>query len=248
MGAAYGTAKSGMGIQIMGVQKPELVMKSVIPVVMAGVIGIYGLIIAVIIGNKGACLAAAVREWLRRALAWYTPRALHRLGRRMAGKTARGGGWHRRAVRSSAWRAICSPSASGAWWRACPLLQRSPDPPAARPPRPRLRHRAHARSISLVKPKTHNCAVLPNENGFPAYSNFEGYASFAGGMTCGLSGLSAGIAIGIAGDTGVRASAQQSKLFVGMVLILIFSEALGLYGLIVGLILASRNGAPCMPE
>lgn len=53
LGAAYGTAKSGMGIQIMGVQKPELVMKSVIPVVMAGVIGIYGLIIAVIIGNKG---------------------------------------------------------------------------------------------------------------------------------------------------------------------------------------------------
>jgi len=53
MGAAYGTAKSGMGIQVMGIQKPELVMKSVIPVVMAGVIGIYGLIIAVIIGNKG---------------------------------------------------------------------------------------------------------------------------------------------------------------------------------------------------
>mgnify|MGYP003684136303 CR=1 FL=1 len=62
MGAAYGTAKSGMGIQIMGVQKPELVMKSVIPVVMAGVIGIYGLIIAVIIGNKGACSACRARE------------------------------------------------------------------------------------------------------------------------------------------------------------------------------------------
>lgn len=63
MGAAYGTAKSGMGIQIMGVQKPELVMKSVIPVVMAGVIGIYGLIIAVIIGNKGeAAPSASVQE------------------------------------------------------------------------------------------------------------------------------------------------------------------------------------------
>jgi len=32
-----------------------------------------------------------------------------------------------------------------------------------------------------------------------------------------------------------------------MVLILIFSEALGLYGLIVGLILASRNGWKCVP-
>jgi V-type H+-transporting ATPase proteolipid subunit len=40
--------------------------------------------------------------------------------------------------------------------------------------------------------------------------------------------------IGIVGDAGVRASAQQPRLYVGMVLILIFSEALGLYGLIVG--------------
>lgn len=87
--------------------------------------------------------------------------------------------------------------------------------------------------------------MQPNEGGYPSYPTFEGYASFAGGLTCGLSGLSAGIAIGIAGDTGVRASAQQPKLFVGMVLILIFSEALGLYGLIVGLILASQNGASC---
>lgn len=49
MGAAYGTAKSGVGIASMGVMRPELVMKSIVPVVMAGVLGIYGLIIAVII-------------------------------------------------------------------------------------------------------------------------------------------------------------------------------------------------------
>jgi V-type H+-transporting ATPase proteolipid subunit len=36
----------------MGVMRPELVMRSIIPVVMAGVIGIYGLIIAVIIGTR----------------------------------------------------------------------------------------------------------------------------------------------------------------------------------------------------
>merc|ERR1719313_932516 len=48
-GAAYGTAKSGVGIASMGVMRPELVMKSIVPVVMAGVLGIYGLIIAVII-------------------------------------------------------------------------------------------------------------------------------------------------------------------------------------------------------
>ncbi|KAL0422828.1 UNVERIFIED_CONTAM: V-type proton ATPase subunit c1 [Sesamum latifolium] len=50
-GAAYGTAKSGVGVASMGVMRPELVMKSIVPVVMAGVLGIYGLIIAVIIST-----------------------------------------------------------------------------------------------------------------------------------------------------------------------------------------------------
>lgn len=50
-GAAYGTAKSGVGIASMGVMRPELVMKSIVPVVMAGVLGIYGLIISVIIST-----------------------------------------------------------------------------------------------------------------------------------------------------------------------------------------------------
>ena len=54
LGAAYGTAKSGVGVSSMGVMKPDLIMKSIIPVVMAGVLGIYGLIIAVIIANQGA--------------------------------------------------------------------------------------------------------------------------------------------------------------------------------------------------
>ncbi|CAE8620819.1 unnamed protein product [Polarella glacialis] len=45
MGAAYGTAKSGVGILSMGVMRPDMVMRSIIPVVMAGVLGIYGLII-----------------------------------------------------------------------------------------------------------------------------------------------------------------------------------------------------------
>ncbi|PWA85595.1 hypothetical protein CTI12_AA147120 [Artemisia annua] len=40
MGAAYGTAKSGIGMASMGVMRPELVMKSIVPVVMVGVLGI----------------------------------------------------------------------------------------------------------------------------------------------------------------------------------------------------------------
>jgi len=130
MGAAYGTAKSGVGIASMGVMRPELVMKSIVPVVMAGVLGIYGLIIAVII------------------------------------------------------------------------------------------------STGISTP----------------YYLFDGFAHLGAGLACGLSGLAAGMAIGVVGDAGVRANAQQPKLFVGMILILIFAEALALYGLIVGIILSSRAG------
>merc|ERR1719231_1476762 len=84
----------------------------------------------------------------------------------------------------------------------------------------------------------------PPEAHGPSYSSFTGFAHLAAGLACGLSGMAAGIAIGIVGDAGVRAAAQQQKLYVGMVLILIFAEALGLYGLIVGLILTSKT-APC---
>mmetsp|Transcript_16297 Transcript_16297/g.24306 ORF Transcript_16297/g.24306 Transcript_16297/m.24306 type:complete len:174 (+) Transcript_16297:94-615(+) len=128
LGAAYGTAKSGVGVANMGVMRPELVMRSIIPVIMAGVIGIYGLIVSVIITTN-------------------------------------------------------------------------------------------------IDPK--------------GYTEYKGFAHLAAGLSVGLSGLAAGMAIGIVGDAGVRATAQQSRLFVGMILILIFAEALGLYGLIVALILGT---------
>ena len=72
-------------------------------------------------------------------------------------------------------------------------------------------------------------------------------------------------AIGIVGDAGVRGTAQQPRLFVGMILILIFAEVLGtchvsthtshiltspiagLYGLIVALLMNSKasEAQPC---
>merc|ERR1711912_169592 len=106
LGAAYGTAKSGVGICSMGVMRPDMVMRSIIPVVMAGVLGIYGLITAVIIQGKFTDIAT--------------------------------------------------------------------------------------------------------------YTAFQGYAHLGAGLTVGLSSLAAGLAIGIVGDAGVRANAQQPRLFVGM--------------------------------
>ena len=88
---------------------------------------------------------------------------------------------------------------------------------------------------------------------------YTGFIQLGAGLSVGLAGLAAGFAIGIVGDAGVRGTAQQPRLFVGMVrlhwrnrlyvtdkrhwqiLILIFAEVLGLYGLIVALILNTNS-------
>lgn len=130
LGAAYGTAKSGTGVAAMSVMRPELIMKSVIPVVMAGIIAIYGVVVAVVIST-------GISEG-------------------------------------------------------------------------------------------------------PEYTLYRSFLHLGAGLSVGLSGLASGFAIGIVGDAGVRGTAQQPRLFVGMILILIFAEVLGLYGLIVALILSTK--------
>ena len=129
LGAAYGTAKAGVGVCTMGILKPEKIIKAIIPVIMAGILGIYGLIVSVILEQK----------------------------------------------------------------------------------------------------------VKDHEK----YDYNSGFSHLASGLCCGISAWAAGIAIGIAGDAGARSLGQQDKVFVGMMLILIFAEALGLYGLIIALILGS---------
>ena len=71
---------------------------------------------------------------------------------------------------------------------------------------------------------------------------FRSFLHLGAGLSVGFSGLAAGFAIGIVGDAGVRGTAQQPRLFVGMILILIFAEVLGLYGLIVALVLSTKGG------
>ncbi|KAF1943685.1 V-type ATPase [Clathrospora elynae] len=133
MGAAYGTAKAGIGIAGIGSYRPDLIMKSLIPIVMSGILAVYALVISVLIASD-------------------------------------------------------------------------------------------------IKPP-------------PAtYSLYAGFMHMAAGLSVGLTGLAAGYAIGIVGDAGVRSFMSQSRIFVGMVLILIFAEVLGLYGLIVALILNTRAG------
>jgi V-type H+-transporting ATPase proteolipid subunit len=53
-------------------------------------------------------------------------------------------------------------------------------------------------------------------------SLYAGFIQLGAGLSVGLSGLAAGFAIGIVGDAGVRGTAQQPRLFIGMVRILCF--------------------------
>eukprot|EP00158_Paraphelidium_tribonemae_P001091 Partr_v1_DN23964_c0_g1_i4_m49057 putative 16 kDa proteolipid subunit len=80
------------------------------------------------------------------------------------------------------------------------------------------------------------------KQGMALYSGFLGLAS---GLSVGFGGLAAGISIGVVGDAGVRATGQQPRVFVGMILILIFAEVLGLYGLIISLILTTSKADGC---
>ena len=133
LGAAYGTAKSGVGIASLGVIDHSKVYKSLIPIIMAGILGIYGIIVSVLL-------------------------------------------------------------------------------------------------VSKVKGMdTTGTKVLENGK--------QGYQYLAAGLACGLSSLASGLAIGVAGDAGVRAYAQTDGIFVGMILILIFAECIGLYGMIVAIIM-----------
>jgi V-type H+-transporting ATPase proteolipid subunit len=93
----------------------------------------------------------------------------------------------------------------------------------------------------------------------PEYNLHSASIHLASGLATGFGGLASGWTIGVVGDAGVRCLAQQTRIFVAMVLILIFAEVLGntlvypllnvlgLYGLIVALILNSKTsiGASC---
>jgi V-type H+-transporting ATPase proteolipid subunit len=78
----------------------------------------------------------------------------------------------------------------------------------------------------------------PSE-GINVYNWDLAFKSLAAGFCVGFSGLGAGYAIGEVGDVGVRGVAREPRLFVSMILVMIFSEAIALFGLIVALVLST---------
>ena len=77
-------------------------------------------------------------------------------------------------------------------------------------------------------------SVLIADNLSMQIALFTGYIQLGSGLSVGLAGLAAGFAIGVVGDAGVRGTAQQPRLFIRMILILIFAEVLGTLAFAVG--------------
>jgi V-type H+-transporting ATPase proteolipid subunit len=64
VGAALGTARAGVGIMESGIKSPELVWRNLIPIVMAGVNGIYGLITSIVVlGSIAAPATGGVNRY-----------------------------------------------------------------------------------------------------------------------------------------------------------------------------------------
>ncbi len=72
------------------------------------------------------------------------------------------------------------------------------------------------------------------------YNYALGYKQLASGLCCGLSSLAAGLAIGVVGDAGVRANGQKNIL-IALILMMIFAEALALYGFIIAIVLVMSS-------
>ena len=84
--------------------------------------------------------------------------------------------------------------------------------------------------------------IYLNKANYQAAEN-AGFAAFWIGVTVGLSNVFCGISIGVLGSSTALVTSQNANVFIGMLVVLIFASAVGLYALIIGIVMNTNSGS-----